>query len=99
MIIDIATRKRGAQSDPPEVRAPRDAILAITDTKLYVPVVTLSTQDDNKLLQQLKQDLSKLLIGINTDQKCRNYLIDPTFINVIRLSMLSIKNDLNWDIL
>ena len=27
---------------------------AITDTKLYVPVVTLSTQDNTKLLQQLK---------------------------------------------
>ena len=26
----------------------------ITDTKLYVPVVTLSTQDNPKLLQQLK---------------------------------------------
>ena len=27
---------------------------AITDTKLYVPVITLSTQDNAKLLQQLK---------------------------------------------
>ena len=27
---------------------------AITDTKVYVPVVTLSTQDNEKLLQQLK---------------------------------------------
>ena len=27
---------------------------AITDAKLYVPVVTLSTQDNAKLLQQLK---------------------------------------------
>ena len=30
------------------------AIFAITETKLYVPVVTLSTQDNEKLLQQLK---------------------------------------------
>ena len=29
----------------------------ITDTKLYVPVVTLSTQDNAKLLQQLKSGL------------------------------------------
>ena len=29
------------------------ATFAITDTKLYVPVVTLSTQDNAKLLQQL----------------------------------------------
>ena len=27
---------------------------AITDTKLYVPVVALSTQDNKKLLQRLK---------------------------------------------
>ena len=27
---------------------------AITDTKLYVPAITLSTQDNLKLLQQLK---------------------------------------------
>ena len=29
------------------------AIFAITETKLYVPVATLSTQDNEKLLQQL----------------------------------------------
>ena len=28
--------------------------LAITDTKLYIPVVTFSTQDNAKMLQQLK---------------------------------------------
>ena len=28
------------------------AMLVITDAKLYVPVVTFSTLDDNKLLQQ-----------------------------------------------
>ena len=37
-------------------------------TKLYVPVVTLSTEDDNKFLEQLNQDLKELLNGINTDQ-------------------------------
>ena len=28
----------------------------ITDTKLYIPVVTLSAQDEAKILQQLKTD-------------------------------------------
>ena len=32
----------------------QDTEFAITDTRLYVPVVTLSTQDNAKLLQQLK---------------------------------------------
>ena len=31
----------------------------ITDTKLYVPVVTLSTQDHTKLLEQLKSGFKK----------------------------------------
>ena len=34
--------------------ANQNATFEITDTTLYVPVVTLSTQDHSKLLQQLK---------------------------------------------
>ena len=45
-----------------EIDNPTGATFKIRDTKLYLPVVTLSTEDDNKLLQQLN--------GINTDQKC-----------------------------
>ena len=33
----------------------------ITDTKLYVPVVTLSTQDNAKLLQQLKSGFKRVV--------------------------------------
>ena len=32
-----------------------EAKFAITETKLYAPVITLPTQDNAKLLQQLKQ--------------------------------------------
>ena len=32
---------------------------AITDTRLYVPVVTLSTQESTKLLQQLKSGFNR----------------------------------------
>ena len=35
------------------------AKFAITDRKLYVPVVTLSTQENAKLLQQLKSGLKE----------------------------------------
>ena len=35
--------------------------LKITDTKLYVPVVTLSTQDNAKLLEQLKSGFKKTI--------------------------------------
>ena len=43
--------------------------LLITDTKLYVPLVTLSTQDNAKLLEQLKSNLKEQLTGININQK------------------------------
>ena len=33
----------------------------ITDTKLYVPVITLSTQDNAKLLQQFKSGLKRTI--------------------------------------
>ena len=34
---------------------------AITDTKIYVPVVTLSTQNNAKLLQQLKSAFKRTI--------------------------------------
>ena len=37
-------------------------IFAITDTKLYIPVVTLSTQVNAKLLEQLKSGFKEQLI-------------------------------------
>ena len=46
---------------------------AITDTKLYVPVVTLSTQENTKFLQQLKSGFKKVIIGINIYQN-QNHL-------------------------
>ena len=37
----------------------------MANTKLYVSVVTLSTQDNGKPLQQLKSGFKGQLIGIN----------------------------------
>ena len=42
---------------------------SITDTKLNVPVATLSTQNNAKLLQQLNQVLKEQVTGININQK------------------------------
>lgn len=41
---------------------------AITNTKLYVLVVTLSTQDNVKILQQLKSGKKKHYTGTNVVQ-------------------------------
>ena len=35
--------------------------ISITDTKLYIPAVTLSTQDNAKLLEQLKCGFKKTI--------------------------------------
>ena len=37
----------------------QNATFAVTDTKLYVPVVTLSTQENTKFLQQLKSGFKR----------------------------------------
>ena len=41
-----------------------DAVFIINDTKLYVPVVTLSKEDNNKI-----KDFKDLFIGTNIKQK------------------------------
>ena len=74
---------------------------AITETKLYVPVVTLSTQDNAKLLQQLKCGFKRTInwkkyeSSIKTFAKNRylNYLINPSFQGVNRLFVLSFGNE------
>ena len=38
-----------------------NATFKITDTKLYVPVVTLSTKDDNNFLEQLKSGFKRTI--------------------------------------
>ena len=39
----------------------QNATFAMTDTKLYVPVVTLSTQENTKFLQQLKSGFKRVI--------------------------------------
>ena len=45
----------------PSIAALTGATFKITDTKLYVPVFTLSAQDDNKVLEQLKTGFKKII--------------------------------------
>ena len=57
ILTDITQAAIPAQGDNPErpaINAATYAIFKVTGTKLYVPVVTLSFQNDNKLLGQLK---------------------------------------------
>ena len=43
----------------------RVTTLAITDTKLHVAVVALLTQDNTKILQQLKSRFKFVITGMN----------------------------------
>ena len=103
VLTDITTQTaRAAQGDNPareRIDAPTNATFKITDTKLYVPVVTLSTKDDNNFLEQLKSGF-KRTIKWNKDRSEMtnqtnnlNYLIDPTFTKVNRLFVLSFENE------
>ena len=84
-----------------EIGAPTGTTFEITDTNLYVPAVTLSTEDDNKLLEQLKAGFTRTIkwqkytseMPNPTEIHNLNYLIDPTFSKVNRFFVLSFKND------
>ena len=76
------------------------ATLSITDCKLYVPVATLSKDDETKLLTNLKSGFKREIIwnkyrsqmtteAINNNL---NILVDPTFTNVNRLFVLAYQN-------
>ena len=50
-----------AEGDNPATVAPTKLEFEITDTKLYVPVVTLSKENGIKLLEQLKTGFKKTI--------------------------------------
>ena len=77
------------------------AIFEITDTKLYVPVMTLSTQENTKFFQQLKSGL-KTVINWNkylskpellAQNPNLNHLVEPRFQEVNRHFVLAFEND------
>ena len=71
----------------------------ITETKLSVPIVTLSTQDNAKLIQQLKSGFKRKInwnkyessVKTFAQKRCLNHLINPSFQGVNRLFALSMK--------
>ena len=79
------------------------ATFQITDTKLYVPVVALSTQENTKFLQQLKSGFKRVinwnkylskpeLLAQNPNL---NHLVEPSFQGINRLFVLAFENDNN----
>ena len=80
-----------------EAAAYQDTTFAITDTNLYVPVVTLSTQDNARLLQQLKSEFKHTINRNKYHSKAKpqnapnpylDFLINQSFQGVNRLFVL-----------
>ena len=94
IITSLERRQVGAR---PRDNEPTGASLEVTKCKLYVPVVTLSKDDEIKSLTTLKSGFKREIIwnkyrsqmtteAVNNNL---NILIDPTFTNVNRLFVLA----------
>ena len=91
--------------DEGNTAAPMGATFAINDCKLYVPVVTLSKDDEIKLLTNLKSRFKREMkwnkyrsqMSTEAANNNLNLLVDPTFTNVNRFFVLAylIGNDNN----
>ena len=93
--VITSLKRRQVDAGPPIVRdnTPTGATLEINKCKLYVPVVTLSKDDEIKLLTNLKSGFKREIIwnkyrsqmtteAVNNNL---NILVDPTFTNLNRL--------------
>ena len=101
VLINKSTRDAGYGADliVYKIDNPENAIFQITNTKLYVSVVTLSKENNIKLLEQLKTGFKKTIkwskyrsqMYFQNNNNNLNYLTDPTFTNVNRLFVLSFE--------
>ena len=107
VLIDKSTREADYGANPVvyEIDNPEDATFKITDQKLFVPVVTLSEENDIQLLEQLKTGFKRTIkwkkyrsqMSIQPQNNNLNCLIDPAFTNVNRLFVLSFSRNNNTD--
>ena len=95
-----ATSKTAAVA---KIESLTDVTYTITGCKVYVPAVSLSTENENKLFEMLKSGFkrtvkwNKYMSYISNQPKNNNlnYSIDPTFEKVNRLFVLSFENEDN----
>ena len=81
--------------------ANQNATFTIINTRLYVPVVIVSTQENAKLLQQLKSGFKRVINWnkyLSKPELLRrnpnlNYLIEPSFQGVNTLFVLAFEGD------
>ena len=83
----------------PAIVAPSGATFKITDTKSCVPLLTLSKENDAKLLEQLQTGFKRAIkwnkyrsqMTVQPQNNNLNYLIDLTFTNANRVFVLSFQ--------
>ena len=107
VLIDKSTREASYGANPVvyQIDNPENATFKITDVKLFVPVVTLSKENDIQLLEQLKAGFKRTIkwnkhrsqMSIQPQNNNLNYLIDSTFTKVNRLFVLSFPRNNNTD--
>ena len=61
VLADMTVRTAGNNNVPPAIVATAGLEFQIKDTKLHVPVVTLSKEIDTKLLEQLKTGFKRTI--------------------------------------
>ena len=99
-----ATPAQGGNPELPavnEINTPSDLNFNITGCKLYVPEVTLQTEYEKKLYEELKTGITigfawnkyRSQVIDQTATNNLNYLIDPTFNNVNKLFVLAFENE------
>ena len=76
VLIDKSTIEAnyGANHVVYEIDNPEDVTFKITDVRLFVPVVTLSKEDDKKLLKQLKTGFKRTIKWNKYNHNCILYL-------------------------
>ena len=98
-MTDIKTRTPGETRVA--INPPTNATFKITDVKLYVPVLPLSTKNDKIHLEQLGTGFKRTIkwnkyrfeMTDQTQNNNLNYLINPTFTKVNRLFVLLFENE------
>ena len=93
----ITSQQIGINLDGGNTAAPMGATLVTNDCQLYIPVVTISKDDEIKLLTNLKSGFTREIewnkyrsqMSTEAINNNLNILIDPTFTNVNRLFVLA----------
>ena len=101
----VTSDQVGVNLDGGNAAAPTSTIFVINDCKFYVPVVTLSKDDEIKLLTNLKSGFKREIkwnkyrsqMSTEAANNNLNILIDPTFTNVNKLFVLADQVDNNND--